>query len=78
MQDARLLSAARPDARLVIVPGMNHILKVAPTDRAGNVATYADPERPLAPGVMTAILAFVKSAARRWILAFGDRKGAAS
>ncbi len=60
--DARLLKAARPDARLEIVPGMNHVLKAAPTDRAGNVATYADPERPLAPGVMPAILAFVKAA----------------
>ena len=64
VQDARLLAAARPDARLVIVPGMNHVLKSAPTDRAGNLATYADPGRPLAPGVMEAILAFVRSAAR--------------
>jgi hypothetical protein len=61
--DARLLHAARPDARLVIVPGMNHILKTAPTDRAGNIATYADPDRPLAPEVMPAILSFVASAA---------------
>jgi uncharacterized protein len=60
--DARLLKAARPDARLEIVAGMNHVLKTAPTDRAGNVATYAEPDRPLAPGVMPAILAFVKAA----------------
>jgi hypothetical protein len=61
--DAQLLKAARPDAQLVILPGVNHVLKAAPTDRAGNIATYADPERPLAPGVMPAILAFVRSAA---------------
>jgi len=60
--DARLLAAARPDARLVILPGMNHVLKAAPADRAGNLATYADPDRPLADGLMPAILAFVKSA----------------
>ncbi|HEX3365132.1 alpha/beta hydrolase [Phenylobacterium sp.] len=62
VQDARLLAAARPDARLVIVPGMNHVLKSAPNDRAGNIATYADPGRPLAPGVTQTIVAFVKSA----------------
>ncbi|HLZ82806.1 MAG TPA: alpha/beta fold hydrolase [Caulobacteraceae bacterium] len=62
VQDARLLAAARPDAKLVIVPGMNHVLKAAPADRAGNIATYADPGRPLAPGAMPAIAAFVKSA----------------
>lgn len=62
VRDARLLAAARPDAKLVIVPGMNHILKTAPADRAGNLATYADPGLPLAGGVMPAILTFVKSA----------------
>jgi alpha-beta hydrolase superfamily lysophospholipase len=61
--DARLLSAAQPDARLEILPDMNHVLKAAPRDRAGNLATYADPDLPLAPGVMPAILTFVKSAA---------------
>jgi alpha-beta hydrolase superfamily lysophospholipase len=63
LADARLLAAARPDAKLVIVPGMNHVLKAAPTDPAGNIATYADPGRPLAPGVMPAILDFVRSVA---------------
>jgi alpha-beta hydrolase superfamily lysophospholipase len=62
VEDAQRLHAARPDARLVILPGVNHILKTAPTDRAGNIGTYADPDRPLAPGVMPAILAFVKAA----------------
>jgi pimeloyl-ACP methyl ester carboxylesterase len=64
VQDARLLAAARPDARLVILPGVNHVLKTAPSDRAGNVATYADPNLPLAAGVMPAILAFAQSADR--------------
>ncbi|MGZ3402220.1 MAG: alpha/beta hydrolase [Phenylobacterium sp.] len=63
VEDARRLKAARPDARLVIVPDMNHVLKAAPTDRAGNLATYPDPDRPLAPQVMPAIVDFVRSAA---------------
>jgi hypothetical protein len=65
VKDARLLAAARPDAKLVILPGANHVLKTAPADRAGNLATYADPNLPLAPGVMPAILAFATSASRR-------------
>jgi uncharacterized protein len=64
VQDARLLAAARPDAKLSILPGVNHVLKTAPSDRPGNLATYADPGLPLAPGVTPAILAFVKAAAR--------------
>jgi len=62
VKDARLLAAARPDATLVILPGVNHILKVAPADRAANIATYSDPNLPLAPGVMAAIDAFVDKA----------------
>jgi fermentation-respiration switch protein FrsA (DUF1100 family) len=65
VEDARLLAAGRPDATLVIVPGMNHVLKLAPIDRAANVAAYADPARPLAPGVMEAINAFVDRVAVR-------------
>lgn len=57
--DAKLLAAARPDIRLVIVPGMNHVLKLAPADRAANVATYHDPSLPLAPGLIDAVAGFV-------------------
>ena len=61
VEDARRLVAARPDATLVIMPGVNHVLKSAPIDRAANMATYAD-DRPLAPNVMPQILAFVDKA----------------
>ncbi len=63
--EAQALKAARPDATLVIVPGMNHVLKPAPIDRAGNVATYADPALPLAPQVPEAIIRFVKGVGAR-------------
>ena len=59
VEDARMLAAARPDATLVIVHGANHVLKTAPIDRAANIAAYADPTRPLAPGIMEAIDGFV-------------------
>ena len=63
--EARALAAARPDATLVIVPGMNHVLKLAPTDRAANAATYADPAMPLAPALVSAVTGFVKAAGSR-------------
>jgi hypothetical protein len=59
VEDAKLLAAARSDAKLVILPGVNHLLKIAPTDRAGNIATYANPSLPLAPGVVDAVADFV-------------------
>jgi len=61
LADAKLLAAAKPGAKLVLLPGVNHILKAAPTDRAANMATYADPSLPLAPGVVDAVANFVKA-----------------
>ena len=60
MVDAERLVGARPGVTLVKLEGVNHVLKTAPPDRAANVATYADPSLPLAPGVAEAIAAFVK------------------
>ena len=60
LADARALAAARPDAELVVLAGVNHVLKAAPADQAGNVATYADPSLPLGPGVMEAIIGWIR------------------
>jgi hypothetical protein len=57
--DARALHAARPDATLVMLPGVNHVLKAAPADRAANMAAYVNPDLPLAPGVAEAIVNFI-------------------
>ncbi len=59
--NAKRLKAARPDATVVELEGVNHVLKVAPIDRAGNMATYADPSLPLAPNVAEAIAGFIKA-----------------
>jgi hypothetical protein len=59
--DAERLHRARPDAELVLIPDANHVLKtVASEDRAANIATYQDPDRPLADGVIEALVAFVR------------------
>jgi len=57
--DARLLAAARPGAGLLLVPGMNHVLKAPAEGRAANIAAYADPGLPLAPGLVDGIAEFV-------------------
>jgi len=57
--DAERLAAARGDARLVIIENMNHVLKIAPADRAGNIRLYADPGVPLASALVPAIAAFI-------------------
>jgi hypothetical protein len=59
--DAQRLAAARPGIRLEQLPGVNHVLKLAPADRAGNAATYSNPDLPLAPGVADAVAGFIKA-----------------
>jgi alpha-beta hydrolase superfamily lysophospholipase len=60
LEDAQQLVAARPDADLVLLPGVNHVLKAAPKDdMAVNFATYANPGLPLGPGVIDALAGFV-------------------
>jgi len=48
-EDARMLFMAHPlDSRLIIIEDMNHVLKIAPSDREKNIETYSNPELPLA------------------------------
>lgn len=58
--DFDTLTAARPDVRSRWFEQMNHILVDAPTDRAANLATYADPEIPLTQGLGDTIAGFAK------------------
>lgn len=61
--DAEMLSKVQPSAEMAILPGMNHVLKTAPADDfAANVATYAEPDLPLAPGLAEAIAEFLTRA----------------
>lgn len=60
LADAEALKAASPQAKLVVVENMNHVLKEAPTDPAQNQATYTNPDLPLVPGLAEAIVQFLK------------------
>jgi pimeloyl-ACP methyl ester carboxylesterase len=59
--EARLLSLAKPDARLLIIENMNHVLKEAGTDRQKNLATYTNPDLPLKPELLQGIVDFIKA-----------------
>ncbi len=61
VDDARLLAATRPGARLVLIPGVNHVWRKAPADAAANAATYRNARIPVDPSVATAIAAFLKA-----------------
>lgn len=63
LDDARRLAAAA-NVQPVVIEGMNHVLRAVSADRAANVATYTDPARPLAPGVVDAIAGFLGRALR--------------
>ncbi|MDZ4714175.1 MAG: alpha/beta fold hydrolase [Cytophagales bacterium] len=57
--DAERLSAANPAAKLVLLEGMNHILKNVPGDRQANIATYGNPTLPLADILITITRDFI-------------------
>jgi len=60
VEQAQALKAARPDAELLIVPGMNHVLKEVPLDPQQPLASYSDPALPLHPQLMPAVVGFLK------------------
>jgi uncharacterized protein len=62
--DAALLAKARPDATRLDIADMNHVLKIAPADRAGQQDAYANPSLPLAPGLGDAVAGFVQRVAQ--------------
>jgi pimeloyl-ACP methyl ester carboxylesterase len=63
--DAERLKQAAPQAKLVLLPDTNHVLKTVTTDdRRANGVTYADPSLPLAPGVLDAVANFVAPTAK--------------
>lgn len=58
-EDAAMLKAANKDAKLVIVKGMNHILKEAPEKRSQNLKTYKNPNLPVCPDFLDQMTRFI-------------------
>ena len=64
MADEAALAAAAPHARVVIVDGMNHVLKYAPdtSTQAAILKGYTDPSLPLDPKAVAAVTSAAQSA----------------
>ncbi len=61
--DAERLGNATANARLVLLPDANHLLKEVTTDdRAENLDSFSNPNLPLAPGVIDSLSDFIGSA----------------
>lgn len=61
VEDARLLQNARPDAELVIIPNMNHVLKpCVSTDMVVQMETYVKPDIRIEPQVAREIADFIE------------------
>ena len=60
-EDANRLAKALPKAKLVIIEGMNHILKQAPADRQMNILTYTQPDLALKTELIDNIIPFINS-----------------
>ena len=64
VDDARRLAAARPDIQLLVVPGMNHVLKLVDGDIQAQLPSYGDPSLPLPAPLLTAVSDFISRVAR--------------
>ncbi|WP_354339702.1 alpha/beta hydrolase [Pseudomonas kilonensis] len=65
VDDARQLKVAKPDAELALIEGMNHVMRIVPNDVKRQLASYKDPDLPLAAELGTRILRFIDSLAAR-------------
>ena len=60
--EAERMQAAKPDATLLVLDGVNHALKNVPAgDTAANVASYGDGEMKIDPRIAAGIADFVKA-----------------
>jgi uncharacterized protein len=59
VEDAKVLAAAKKDARLVIIEDMNHMLRKAST-QAEQSKSYLDPSLPLVPELTDEVAAFLR------------------
>ena len=57
--DANLLAAANPMAKLVVIEGMNHVFKDAPSDRAAQISAYSNPNLPLNAQLVREVVQFI-------------------
>jgi len=57
--DAERLKAAKPDAQLVLIDGMNHVLRISPKAMSQQRDSYLNPELPLARELGERVVTFI-------------------
>ncbi|MDT8922027.1 alpha/beta fold hydrolase [Pseudomonas taiwanensis] len=57
--DAERLKAAKPDAQLVLIDGMNHMLRISPKAMSEQRDSYLNPELPLARELGERVVTFI-------------------
>lgn len=60
VEDAELLKAGNPKAKVVYFEEMNHVLKDTSSNYEQNVASYSNPELPLAKGLLEEIIKVIE------------------
>ena len=60
VSEAESLHDAIPNSELLIMEDMNHVFKEVSADQEDNIATYSNPDIPLAEGLMGSIIDFLK------------------
>ncbi len=65
VEEAKLLAKAKPSAQLLIVEGMNHVLKQVPSERDQQIRSYSDPSLQIVPQLVNDTAKFVKKAKRQ-------------
>lgn len=58
LEEALLLQQAKPEAQLLVIEGMNHMLRIVPAD-APPLASYNDPQLPLAGELLDGLARFI-------------------
>jgi len=59
LADGKGLADGNGNAKLLLIEGMNHVLKTVPNDPARQVASYSDPTLPVAPELVNETSSFV-------------------
>ena len=59
VDDAHKLERGRPGTPVVIIDGMNHVLKLVQGDLQAQMKAYTTPDLPVAPQLVTAIVEFI-------------------
>jgi pimeloyl-ACP methyl ester carboxylesterase len=64
VRDAQTLAGANPAAKLFLVDGMNHVLKMVSNEPDKQLSSYSDPTLPVAPALISEISRFVNESNR--------------